>query len=290
MADRIEIHGIRAIGRHGVLAEERQSGQPFIADVVLHVADTTVSRAAASDDLSETVDYSVVAQSVHAMLAGEPVDLLETLAESIARACLAIPAVKVVELSLHKPQAPVGVHVDDVVVRITRSKSRAALGIGSNLGDRMANLQAAVDALASTEGIAIVALSDVYETAPVGGPDQDDFLNAVVVVDTVLAPLDLLDVCLSIEERSGRVREVRWGPRTLDVDVLAIDDLRVNDERLMLPHPRAAERAFVLAPWADVEPGRLVAGATIDLHLAKADSSGVERRSDLNLSWPGRAS
>ena len=119
MADRIEIRGIRAIGRHGVLAEERLAGQPFIADVALTV---DLSRAGLSDRLDETIDYSHVAQRVHQILAGESVDLIETLAERIASACLDDPRVASVEVAVHKPQAPVGVDVDDVVVRIIRSR------------------------------------------------------------------------------------------------------------------------------------------------------------------------
>ncbi len=117
--DLIEVHGIRARGHHGVLESERLTGQPFIADVVLAV-DT--QRAAGSDDLADTVDYSLVAQAVHAELAGEPVDLIEKLAERIASRCLAFPGVQAVEVALHKPEAPVGVPVSDVVLRIVRER------------------------------------------------------------------------------------------------------------------------------------------------------------------------
>lgn len=115
--DLIEVRGIRAHGRHGVLDEERRTGQLFIADVVIAV-DTR--SAAASDDLADTVDYSRVAQATHAVLAGEPVDLIETLADRIAQDCLSLPGVRGVEVTLHKPSAPVGVRVDDVILRILR--------------------------------------------------------------------------------------------------------------------------------------------------------------------------
>lgn len=117
--DLIEVHGIRARGHHGVLESERLTGQPFIADVVLAV---DVARAADSDDLADTVDYSVVAQAVYAELSGEPVDLIETLAERIAARCLSFPGVQAVELALHKPEAPVGVPASDVVLRIVRER------------------------------------------------------------------------------------------------------------------------------------------------------------------------
>lgn len=117
--DILEVRGIHAIGRHGVLDEERRQGQPFIADIALEVS-TAV--AATSDDLAHTVDYSVVAQAVHAELAGHPVDLIETLAQRIADRCLAFPGVRAVEVALHKPQAPVGVPVNDVILRIVRRR------------------------------------------------------------------------------------------------------------------------------------------------------------------------
>lgn len=133
--------------------------------------------------------------------------------------------------------------------------SRAALALGSNLGDRAGLLQDAVDALLAVPGIAAVAVSPVYATDPVGGPaDQPEYLNAVLVVDTDLAPLDLLRHCHDVERAAGRERTVRWGARTLDVDLLAVGATTWSDATLQLPHPRAHERAFVLVPWADVDP------------------------------------
>lgn len=131
---------------------------------------------------------------------------------------------------------------------------RAHLALGSNLGDRLANLQSALDGLASTDGVEVVAVSGVYETDPVGGPVQDDYLNAVVEVTTALTPHELLAVCGRLEQAAHRVRIERWGPRTLDVDVLLMGDLQVATDDLEVPHPRMWERAFVLAPLHDVAP------------------------------------
>jgi len=138
---------------------------------------------------------------------------------------------------------------------------RAYLGIGSNLGDRLGYLQLAVDELNRHPDIAIAAVSRVYETAPVGGPPQDAYLNAVVAIDTDLDPFDLLRECQRIEARAERVRGERWGPRTLDVDVLLVDDCRIDDPALTLPHPRMWERGFVLAPLRDVAPDLVDADA-----------------------------
>jgi 2-amino-4-hydroxy-6-hydroxymethyldihydropteridine diphosphokinase len=139
--------------------------------------------------------------------------------------------------------------------------SRAYLALGSNLGDRLAHLQYAVDALDGADGVEVVAVSRVYETAPVGGPPQDAYLNAVIATETGLEPHALLALGQRVERDAQRVRAERWGPRTLDVDVLLYDDLRLDDPELTLPHPRMWERGFVLAPLRDVAPD-LVATAT----------------------------
>lgn len=132
--------------------------------------------------------------------------------------------------------------------------TRAHLGLGSNLGDRLAYLQGAVSALAATPGIEVAAVSRVYETVPVGGPEQGRYLNAVVAVDTDLGARQLLAVAQRLETAAGRMRAERWGPRTLDVDVLLVGDEQVDSAELTVPHPRWQERAFVLAPLADVAP------------------------------------
>jgi 2-amino-4-hydroxy-6-hydroxymethyldihydropteridine diphosphokinase len=132
---------------------------------------------------------------------------------------------------------------------------RAYLGLGSNLGDRREHLQGALDGLAATPGVRVAAVSPVYETAPVGGPPQPDYLNAVVALDTDLSPRDLLELAQDLEARAQRVREARFGPRTLDVDVLLVGDERVHEPDLEVPHPRLRERGFVLAPLADLDPG-----------------------------------
>jgi 2-amino-4-hydroxy-6-hydroxymethyldihydropteridine diphosphokinase len=134
---------------------------------------------------------------------------------------------------------------------------RAYLALGSNVGDRLAHLQHAIDELASHAEIHVTAVSSVYTTDPVGGPEQPEYLNAVVAVDTSLAPHALLGVAQAIENSARRVRTVRWGPRTLDVDLLLYDDARIGDDDLVVPHPRMWERDFVLVPLRDVAPERV---------------------------------
>ncbi|WP_354641842.1 2-amino-4-hydroxy-6-hydroxymethyldihydropteridine diphosphokinase [Kitasatospora camelliae] len=167
----------------------------------------------------------------------------------------------------------------------------AVIALGSNLGNRLETLQGAVDALEDTPGVRILAVSAVYETDAVGGPaDQPSYFNAVAVLRTTLPPVDLLDRANAVEDAFGRVREVRWGPRTLDVDILAYEGVTSDDPHLLLPHPRAHERAFVLAPWLDADPAAEVPGqgTAADLlnGLGGAAAQGVRRRDDLRLCLP----
>jgi 2-amino-4-hydroxy-6-hydroxymethyldihydropteridine diphosphokinase len=165
-------------------------------------------------------------------------------------------------------------------------RNPVVLALGSNLGDRLANLQAAVDALGP--GLDDVAVSPVYETAPVGGPPQPDYLNAVLVAATSLPPRAVLDRARAAEAALGRVRGPRWGPRTLDVDVIVYGNEVSSDPELTLPHPRAHERAFVLAPWHDVDPGAVIPGrGPVAGLLAAVGTAGVRLRRDAKLRLPG---
>ncbi|MFH1498041.1 MAG: 2-amino-4-hydroxy-6-hydroxymethyldihydropteridine diphosphokinase [Verrucomicrobiota bacterium] len=160
----------------------------------------------------------------------------------------------------------------------------AHFALGSNLGDRRAHLASALAALAATPGIRVSAVSPVYETAPVGPPGQDDYLNAVAALETGLAPHALLDTFLAIERDHGRVRTERWGPRTLDLDLLRHGENTVHDERLTLPHPRLHERAFVMIPLAAIAPDLVLAdGRTAATIAASLDATGVHLRPDLAL-------
>ena len=154
----------------------------------------------------------------------------------------------------------------------------AVLSIGSNLGDRLAHLQGAVDALRPW----LRAVSPVYETAPWGPVEQDDYLNAVLLVsDRAATPRDWLARAHAAEQAAGRTRDLRWGPRTLDVDVVAVDDVASDDPELTLPHPRAAERAFVLVPWLAVDPDAALAGRPVRDLLAGLSDDDVRPRPDL---------
>jgi 2-amino-4-hydroxy-6-hydroxymethyldihydropteridine diphosphokinase len=176
----------------------------------------------------------------------------------------------------------------DTLTGEMRPIRRAVLSLGSNLGERLTSLQGAVNALADTPDVWVTNVSPVYETEPVDcPPGSEDFLNAVVLIDTTLAASRLLDRAHAIEDAFGRERddgvEVN-APRTLDVDVIVVGDRRADDDSLRLPHPRAHERAFVLQPWYDVEPDAVLPdhGPIVEL-LERTDRSGLKLREDATL-------
>lgn len=288
MSDYISITGLEVTTCHGVLASEKVEPQRFIADIGF---DLDLRRAGTSDDLTRSVSYADVAQAAEAILRSEPVDLIETLAERIAASTLTFPGVERVTVTVHKPQAPAGVPFHDPqlggpAVTVRREHDRpVVIAAGANLGDRRATLEAAVRALDAIDGLSVVAVAPFVETDPVGGPEQPDYLNTVVIARSRLAPLHLLDELHRIERWHRRTREVRWGARTLDLDLIQVgdpadgSDLTSGTDELTLPHPRAHERAFVLVPWASVEPGaclRTADGVTpVNDLLERVDRGGV---------------
>ncbi|MFJ2032884.1 2-amino-4-hydroxy-6-hydroxymethyldihydropteridine diphosphokinase [Streptosporangium sp. NPDC087985] len=163
---------------------------------------------------------------------------------------------------------------------------KVVLALGSNLGDRFETLQGALDSLFDAPGLDFVAVSPVYETDPVGGPEQGPYLNAVVIAQTTLDPWTLLERAQGEEDAFGRVRTERWGARTLDVDLIMVGDVVSDDPRLTLPHPRAHERAFVLVPWLRVDPDAVLSGRRVADLLTGLDQDYVRLRTDLTLQRP----
>lgn len=161
--------------------------------------------------------------------------------------------------------------------RVPERPVTAVLALGSNLGESASTLASGIAALAGQDGIDVVGESPLVVTAPVGGPpDQPDYLNQVIEVHTTLSPRALLQAAHRVEQEHHRERIVRWGPRTLDIDIITYGTLRSDDEELTLPHPRAAERAFVLVPWSWLDPGAFVAGRSVfELAEVAEDRPGV---------------
>ena len=167
------------------------------------------------------------------------------------------------------------------------TRRRVAFGLGGNIGDAGAALRGAVALLRSADEVQVVAVSSQYRTAPVGGPAQPDYCNAVVVGHSAAEPEELLELAHRVEQEFGRTRSVRWGPRTLDVDLLAVGELRRDTASLVLPHPRAHLRAFVLVPWAQVDPAFVLPGrgsvAELLAALHPEERAGVQRLPDRGL-------
>lgn len=286
MTDRIVLQGVSARGTHGVLDFEKRDGQTFVVDVSMVCG---LERAGRTDDLAATVNYAEVADDVVARITGPSFDLIERLAEVIADDVLRHDLVESVEVVVHKPEAPVGHPFTDVQVRVERANAaHVVVALGSNLGDRGQTLAAAVEALRDLPGLTVASVSSIVETDPVGGPEQPAYLNAVAVGRATTDPETLLAALHRIEAQHGRTREVHWGARTLDLDLIQYGtpgssrEVVSDDPELTLPHPRAHERAFVLVPWADADPrATLRVGAgdggirpVADL-LADLDRSGV---------------
>jgi 2-amino-4-hydroxy-6-hydroxymethyldihydropteridine diphosphokinase len=162
---------------------------------------------------------------------------------------------------------------------------QVVFALGSNLGDPLSNLQGAVSSLRDTPDVIVVDVSSVYETEAVGGPeDNPTFLNAVVLAETTLDEMTLLERAQAIEDAYGRVRTEKWGPRTLDVDLVVVGSTVLERPDLTLPHPQAHQRAFVLVPWAEIEPaGEIPGHGNVTDLLEQVDTSGVRRRDDLSL-------
>ena len=156
-------------------------------------------------------------------------------------------------------------------------KVEAALAFGGNLGDPVGTFAAALQGLRDHPEISLGRLSSVYRTPPWGKTDQPEFLNMAALVETSLAPQDLLAFCLELERAGGRERRERWGPRTLDIDILTYGDAVIDQARLQIPHPRIPERAFVLTPLAEILPGRLIGGRTVTELLAAATDETIRR-------------
>lgn len=242
----ILIKGLEISACHGVNEKEKIEPQPFVFDVELS-ADLT--RAAKSDDLNDTVNYAAVCKIITEITSSNSFNLLEKLAAECACAVLdKFPSARSIALTVSKPQAPMNRKFESVGVKAEYARERVYLALGSNLGDRKAYLDTAVRKLAETRGIEVKKRSTYIETEPYGGKATHKFLNAAVEIETYLSPRALLGETQRIENECGRVRTVRWGDRTLDIDIIFYGNRVINEKDLVIPHPEYASRDFVLSP------------------------------------------
>ena len=250
--DTITIRKLEVFANHGVYPEENVLGQKFVITAVLH---TDTRKAGMTDDLAYSVNYGEVSHFIQAFVTGHTWKLLESVAEQLAQALLLeYPLVRQVDLEIQKPWAPIGLPLETASVAITRGWHTAYIALGSNMGDKQGYLDMAVDRLNAREDCQVRQVSGYLVTAPYGGVEQDDFLNGALELRTLLDPEALLEVLHEIEQEANRVRQIRWGPRTLDLDILLYDDLVLDTPSLQIPHIELHLRDFVLIPMAQIAP------------------------------------
>ena len=250
--DEIQIRDLEVFANHGVFPEETRLGQKFLLSLTMY---TDTRKAGTGGCLEDSIDYGAVSHFMTDYMKQHTWKLIEAAAEHLAEELLLrYPLLKGVTLELKKPWAPVGLPLDTVAVKITRFWHRAYLGLGSNLGDKETYLNQAVKALDETRGCQVEKVSSYLVTEPYGGVEQDDFLNACLCLKTYLSPEELLKRLHEIEQDAHRERIIRWGPRTLDLDILLYDDLILETEELILPHMDMENREFVLKPLSEIAP------------------------------------
>ena len=250
--DKIHIKDLEIIGFHGAIPEEKVLGQKFVLSFEL---DVDLRQAGKNDDLTKTVHYGELAQKVEEEFSKTSYDLIEKAAEEICEfVLLNYPLVKKVKLLLKKPWAPTRKHVEYVAVEIERKWNKVYIAAGSNLGDKEETLKEAIDKIDKRKDCVVTKVSNFYTTDPVGYEDQDQFVNCVFEINTLQTPSELMDTLLEVEKDFKRERIIRWGPRTLDLDIIFYDDILSYDEHILIPHPRAHERQFVMKPMCDINP------------------------------------
>ena len=250
--DKIHIKDLEIIGFHGAIPEEKVLGQKFVLSFEL---DVDLRQAGKNDDLTKTVHYGELAQKVEEEFTKTSYDLIEKAAEEICEfVLLNYPLVKKVKLLLKKPWAPTRKHVEYVAVEIERKWNKVYIAAGSNLGDKEETLKEAIYIIDKRKDCVVTKVSNFYTTDPVGYEDQDQFVNCVFEINTLQTPSELMDTLLEVEKDFKRERIIRWGPRTLDLDIIFYNDIISYDEHILIPHPRAHERQFVMKPMCDINP------------------------------------
>lgn len=250
--DKIIIKDLEIFANHGVVKEERELGQKFLVSCALYL-DTRA--AAENDDIEETVDYGKICFRITRFLTEHTYKLIETAAEKMAKELLyTVPSVEKLDLEIYKPWAPVGLPLSTVGVSITRGWHKVYIGLGSNMGDRDAYLRHGVKSIEDSKDCRVVTVSKFIETKPYGVTEQPDFLNGCMKIMTLFSPIELLLFLQDIERSVNRVREGKWGPRTLDLDILFYDDEIIDTAELIVPHNDMQNRMFVLEPLSKIAP------------------------------------
>lgn len=280
--NQINIKGLEVFAYHGVEEEEKRNGQNFYIDAVLYCDITTPGN---SDDLEDTVNYAKVCQFIDRFLKENRYDLIEAAAQQVTLALLrTMPKIRRIDFTMNKPDAPIGLPFGNVSVSVSKKWHRAYLSIGSNMGDKEAYLNQAVEAFYDNESCRVLQISKFVETKPYGPVEQDNFLNGCVEIETLYEPQELLDFVNRVEQECGRTREIHWGPRTLDIDIILYDNEIIYEQNLIIPHKEMHKRAFVLVPLAEIAPyaknpvwNKSVLQLLEELTEEEKDSAGMSR-------------
>lgn len=270
--DEIRIEDLEVFANHGVFPEENVLGQKFLVSAVLY---TDTRRAGRTDDLTASIHYGEVCAFIDRYLREHTFKLLERAAESLAEELLLnTQNLRKVRIEIKKPWAPVGLPLKTVSVSIEREWHDVIIALGSNMGDREGYLNGAVEKLNAVRGCRVKKVSDFIETPPYGVKDQADFLNGCLEMETLMYPHELLDELHRIEKEAGRERIIRWGPRTLDLDIIFYDDMILQDDDLCIPHVEMHKREFVLKPLCGIAPYKRhpVTGKTVKEMLDEVNS------------------
>ena len=250
--DEIRIEGLEVYARHGVYPEETKNGQYFYVNAILY---TNMRQAGREDNLERTVNYGTVCHFITDWMQENTCLLLEAVAERLAQAVLLeYGALAALELEIQKPHAPIRLPFGNVSVKVRRGWHRAYIAVGSNLGNRKTHILSGIQALKVHPLIKLKKVSKMIVTEPYGGVEQEDFLNGALEIETLLEPEELLEVLHQVEDAEGRKRTLRWGPRTLDLDILFYDRICYESENLVIPHVDLENRVFVLKPMSEIAP------------------------------------
>lgn len=252
MTDIINIRDLEVYAHHGVFKEETALGQKFLVNAKMLV---DLALAGETDDLTKSVHYGEACHFIYNYLKDNTFQLIERAAQMTAKELLlAYPVIQGLELEIKKPWAPIGLSLKEVSVVVKRGWHQVFLSIGSNMGDKRAYIEQAVKELKAVRGIQVEKCSRLIETKPYGYTEQDDFLNGAIELRTIFTPEELLEKLHEIEAHANRSREIHWGPRTLDLDILMYDDLMIYSEKLAIPHIDMHNRIFVLEPLNEIAP------------------------------------
>lgn len=250
--DKIIIDNLKVYAHHGVYKEENENGQNFYINAVLY---TDTRKAGMEDRLELATNYGEVCQFIHQFVRGNLFKLIETLAEKLAEAILIeFRLIDEVQIEIRKPEAPIGLEFESVSVEIARKWHTVYLATGSNIGDKKKHIKDAITSISADNKCRIIKTSELVRTTAYGEVEQDEFLNGALMIKTLYTPEELLKKLHEIEAAAGRERDLHWGPRTLDIDIIFYDDIVMYTDDLQIPHEDMQNRDFVLEPLSQIAP------------------------------------